>query len=81
MARPRVSPMAAAALYARAHRHYPALTIHLTGTFNISVNGAKWKPFTSELRVATRRPSFVWNANIHLLPGLPVCVVDSYIAG
>ena len=72
MARPRVSPMAAAALYARAHRHYPALTIHLTGTFNISVNGAKWKPFTSELRVATRRPTWEHTANTHLAPLLGI---------
>jgi hypothetical protein len=58
-----------------------AATIHLRGRFNLSSTGQKWKPFTSEQHVRTLRPGFLWNANIQMLPGLPVCVVDSYIAG
>jgi hypothetical protein len=58
-----------------------AVTLELTGSFNLSATGAQWKPFTSQQRVTTRRPGFVWNANIALMPGVVVRVVDSYIAG
>jgi len=58
-----------------------AATIHLSGRFNMSPTGQQWKPFTSVQRVVTRRPGFLWNARIQMLPGLPVRVVDSCIAG
>lgn len=58
-----------------------AVSIDLTGTFNMSATGEQWKPFTSRQRVVTRRPGFLWNAEIGMLPGLTVRVVDSYIAG
>jgi hypothetical protein len=32
-------------------------------------------------RVVTRRPGFLWDARISMLPGVTVRVVDSYIAG
>ena len=56
-------------------------TIDLTGTFNMSARGEQWKPFTSRQRVVTHRPGFLWDAQISMLPGLKVRVVDSYIAG
>ena len=58
-----------------------AATIHLSGRFNMSPTGEQWKPFTSVQQVATRRPGFLWNARIQMLPGLPLRVVDSCIAG
>ncbi len=58
-----------------------AATIGLAGTFNMSATGARWRPFTSRQRVVTRRPGFLWDARVSLLPGLKVHVVDSYIAG
>jgi hypothetical protein len=58
-----------------------AVTIDIAGTFNMSATGEQWKPFTSRQRVVTRRPGFLWDAKIAMLPGLPVRVVDSYIAG
>jgi hypothetical protein len=58
-----------------------AATVELAGTFNMSATGEQWKPFTSRQRVVTRRPGFLWNAKVSMLPGLPVRVVDSYIAG
>jgi hypothetical protein len=58
-----------------------AVTIDMAGTFNMSATGKQWKPFTSRQRVVTRRPGFLWDAKIAMLPGLPVRVVDSYIAG
>jgi|SRR5450756_2494557 hypothetical protein len=58
-----------------------AATIELVGTFNMSATGEQWKPFTSRQRVVTRRPGFLWDAQVDMLPGLPVRVVDSYIAG
>ncbi|MEO7245330.1 MAG: DUF6544 family protein, partial [Rubrivivax sp.] len=54
------------------------------GTFNLSPTGEQWRPFTSEQRVVTRHPGFVWNGHIALLPALPslaVHVHDAYIAG
>jgi len=58
-----------------------AATIELAGTFNMSATGEQWKPFTSRQRVVTHRPGFLWDAQVSLLPGLSVRVVDSYIAG
>ncbi len=58
-----------------------AATIDLAGTFNMSATGEHWKPFTSRQRVVTRRPGFLWNARVAMLPGVPVRVVDSYIVG
>ncbi len=56
-------------------------SIELAGTFNMSATGQKWKPLISQQCVVTRRPGFLWNAQIAMLPGLNVRVVDSYIAG
>jgi hypothetical protein len=58
-----------------------AVTIDIAGTFNLSATGEQWKPFTSHQRVTTRRPGFLWDANIAMAPGLKARVVDSYIAG
>ncbi len=58
-----------------------AVNIDLAGTFNLSPTGERWKPFTSRQRVTTRRPGFLWDATISMLPGVKVRVVDSYIAG
>jgi hypothetical protein len=58
-----------------------AVTIDMAGTFNMSATGEQWKPFTSRQRIAKRRPGFLWDAQVALLPGVPVRVVDSYIAG
>ena len=61
-----------------------AATLELSGTFNMSPTGEQWKPFTSTQRIITRRPGFLWDARVAMLPwlpGFPVRVVDSYIAG
>ena len=58
-----------------------AATISMTGTINMSATGEQWKPFTSRQRVVIHRPGFMWDAQVAMLPGLPVRVVDSYIAG
>lgn len=58
-----------------------AITIDMAGTFNMSATGEQWKAFTSRQRVVTRRPGFLWDAEIAMLPGLKVRVVDSYIVG
>lgn len=58
-----------------------AVTIDIAGTFNMSATGEQWKPFTSRQHVVTRRPGFLWDASIAMLPGVKVRVVDSYIAG
>jgi hypothetical protein len=43
--------------------------------------GEQWKPFTSRQRVVTHRPGLLWDAQVSMLPGLVVRVVDNYIAG
>jgi hypothetical protein len=58
-----------------------AVTVELAGTFNLSATEERWKPFTSRQRIVTRRPGFLWDAQVSMLPGLVVRVVDSYIAG
>lgn len=52
-----------------------------SGTFNMSETAEQWKPFKSEQWVVPRRPGFVWNGRITMLPGFPARVHDAYIAG
>jgi hypothetical protein len=52
-----------------------------TGTFNMGRDANRWKPFTSDQLVITRRPGFDWNATIAMMPGLPARVHDAYVAG
>ena len=58
-----------------------AARVELTGTFRLSATAEWWRHFTSHQSVTVRRPGFIWDANISVLPGLPVRVVDGYIAG
>jgi hypothetical protein len=58
-----------------------AVTLELSGTLNLSATSERWKPFASRQRVLTRPPGFLWDANVSLLPGVAVRVVDGYIAG
>jgi hypothetical protein len=58
-----------------------AVNLQHTGTFNMSLTDAQWKPFTSTQRAITRRPGFDWEARIAVMPGLPARVHDAYIAG
>lgn len=51
------------------------------GGFNMGETTDQWKPFTSHQRVVTRRPGFVWDGRIVVMPGLPVRVHDAYVAG
>ena len=58
-----------------------AATIEMAGTINMLATAEQWKPFTSRQRVVTRRPGFLWDAQVVMFPGVPVRVEDSYIAG
>lgn len=53
------------------------------GSFNMGGDprAPQWKPFTSIQHVVTRRPGFVWDARVRLLPGLAAHVHDAYLAG
>lgn len=51
------------------------------GSFDMGAGNEKWRSFRSTQRVVTRRPGFVWNARIAMMPGLPVRVHDAYVAG
>jgi len=53
-----------------------------TGTFNMGESAEdSWKAFTSDQVVVAQRPGFDWDARIAMMPGLPVRVHDSYVAG
>lgn len=58
-----------------------AATVKHRGSFNMSETAEQWKPFTSRQRVVTRRPGFVWDGQVAMLPGLKVHVHDAYVAG
>ena len=62
-----------------------AATIEMIGTINMSASAEQWKPFTSHQRVVTTvagaQPGFLWDAQVDMFPGVPACVVDSYVAG
>lgn len=58
-----------------------AATLEMAGTINLSATAEQWKPFTSRQRVVTRKPGFLWDAQVAMFPGLPAHVEDSYIAG
>jgi hypothetical protein len=58
-----------------------AVTVEHTGTFNMGKNGEQWKAFSSTQRIVTRRPGFIWNARIMMMPGFAVRVHDAYVAG
>ena len=58
-----------------------AVSVTHIGTFNMGEVADQWKSFTSQQRVVTRRPGFVWNGRIQMLPGVPVVVHDAYIRG
>jgi hypothetical protein len=58
-----------------------AATIEMAGTMNMSATVELWKPFTSHQRVANRRPGFLWNVQVDMVPGVPARVEDSYIVG
>lgn len=51
------------------------------GVFNMGEREDAWKPFTSGQHVVVRRPGFVWNGRVEMLPGLPVHVHDAYLSG
>lgn len=58
-----------------------AVTVTHDGTFNLGESGEQWKPFTSTERVVTKRPGFVWDGRITMMPGLAVGVHDAYVGG
>ena len=51
------------------------------GRFNMGEGTDNWKPFTSRQTVTLSPPGFVWDGRIAMAPGLPVRVIDAYVAG
>lgn len=58
-----------------------AADVEHAGRFNVGEATDRWKPFTSRQRVVTRRPGFVWDGRVRVLPGLAVHVHDAYVGG
>jgi hypothetical protein len=52
-----------------------------SGSFNIDEKASRWKPFTSDQRVVTRRRGFDWDGRVAMMPGLRVHVHDAFVAG
>jgi hypothetical protein len=57
-----------------------AARIRWSGEFQ-SRPGGGWAPFTAEQHFTTLPPGFVWDAEIRMLPLVPVRIRDSYHAG
>jgi hypothetical protein len=51
------------------------------GNFNLSTAADQWKPLTAKQVAQTNWPGFICTAKVMLFPGLPVRVVDAYVAG
>jgi hypothetical protein len=52
------------------------------GTFRGSTDAtAGWSAFAATHHVTTRSPGFVWEADIDMMPGVPVRVLDAYVQG
>jgi hypothetical protein len=65
-----------------ASRWRGAVTIEQTGAFNLATEGPDhWKTFTSRRRSTMRRPGFVWDGRVAMLPGVAVPVQDAYVVG
>jgi hypothetical protein len=88
----RVDPAELASLPAPVQRYLratltpgqPLITAaHLTheGTFDLGGEPPRWKRFTSDQLVITRRPGFDWLGRITLFPGVRMHVHDAYVGG
>lgn len=51
------------------------------GSFATDAAGERWRPFTSDQLVITRRPGFDWDGRIRMMPGVDVRVHDAYVGG
>jgi Family of unknown function (DUF6920) len=58
-----------------------AVDVSQTGSMDFGKTSPRWKSFAATQRVVTRRPGFDWDARVPVMPGLPVYVHDTYIAG
>lgn len=51
------------------------------GFFNMDLDADRRVRFTSHQHVVTARPGFVWDGRMAMAPGVPVRVIDAYVAG
>jgi len=61
-------------------RRIRAARVRWTGKLRLRP-GASWSRFTAEQRFTVAPPGFVWDAEVRMVPLVPVRVRDSYIAG
>ena len=54
--------------------------VRWAGEMRLKPDGA-WSPFTAEQRFTGAPPGFVWDAEVRMMPLVPVRVRDSYVAG
>ena len=54
--------------------------VRWVGEMRLKPDGA-WSPFTAEQRFTGAPPGFVWDAEVRMMPLVPVRVRDSYVAG
>jgi hypothetical protein len=58
-----------------------AAYVEHAGTFNTGETVENWRLFTSHQWVVTRRPGFVWDGRVAVVPGIAVHVHDAYVNG
>jgi hypothetical protein len=58
-----------------------SVRVRHTGTFNMGQTKGRWRSFTSDQKVVTRRSGFDWDGRVAMLPGVPVRVHDAYVSG
>jgi len=56
-------------------------SVQHVGSFNMGTDNDLWLPFRSQQRIQTKRPGFVWSAQIGMPLGLAIYVHDAYVAG
>ena len=61
-------------------RKIAAVRVKDTGSFNRSPSSERWKPFTSQRRVVTRSPGFVWNASMNIVPETWRCACTTLVS-
>jgi hypothetical protein len=58
-----------------------SVRIEQEGTLRLEDADSPWKRFTATHRATVRRPGFVWDATVDLVPGVSVRVRDSFVDG
>ncbi|AUV83558.1 hypothetical protein C2R22_19500 [Salinigranum rubrum] len=62
-------------------RTMDGVCVEQAGRLRVGGPDSSWKPFTATHRATVRRPGFVWDATVSVLPLTPVRVRDAFVGG